>query len=162
MDDLGLGLVGATSQHDYTLFETRSVNNEIVPTAQDYADLEQVLSAEAESHFLDRAAVEAPGLMARAADEPNQEHRAVIAGTLDTGVFVDVLVVVDEGQIEEIYVSFQMPPLPGVALPQDFCEVVFWFIAPDADEADVLRNVDSHPRPGGRHAGEIVYCWRKP
>ena len=155
-------LVGATSQHDYALFETRSVNNEIIPTAEDYADLAQVLSEEEEGVFIDRAASEAPDLMARATATPNQEHRALIAGTLDTGVFVELLVIADEGDIAEVYVSFQMPPLAGVTLPPDFCEAVFWLLAPEADDADVLRNVDTHPRPGGRRPGEIIYCWRKP
>jgi len=111
-------LVGATSQHNYALFEERSLNDEIRPTAEDYADLEP-FSQETEDAFIDQVVAQAPELMALAAARPNTEHRMALAGAVDTGVFVEVLVVPGEGEIEEVFVSFQLPPLPGMQVPSD-------------------------------------------
>jgi hypothetical protein len=153
-------LVGATSQHNYALFEERSLNDEIRPTAEDYADLE--LFTQNTEAFIDLVCAQAPGLMALAVTQPNTEHRMPLAGAVDTGVFVEVLVVPGEGEIEEIFVSFQLPPLPVMQVPSDFCEAIFWLLAPDAEEAEVDRDVGHHPRPGGKRASEIIYRWRKP
>ena len=140
-------LVGATGQHDYTLFEVRSLNDEIRPTSEDYADLE-LLSQETEDVFIDQVVAQAPELMSLALSRTNTEHRMPIAGVIDTGVFVEVLVVPGAGPIEEVFVSFQMPPLPGMQVPSDFCETIFWVLAPEAQEAEVDRDVSHHPRPG--------------
>jgi len=153
-------LVGATSQHDYGLFEERSLNDEIRPTAEDYADLE-LFSQEKEDAFIDLVVAQAPELMALALSQPNTEHRMALAGAVDTGVFVEVLVVPGEGTIEEVFVSFQLPPVPGTQVPSDFCEAIFWLLAPDAQEGEVDRDVGHHPRPGGKRPGEIIYRWRK-
>ena len=153
-------LVGATSQHNYALFEERSLNDEIRPTAEDYADL-GLFSQETEDTFIDLVIAQAPELMALAVDRPNTEHRMPIAGAVDTGVFVEVLVVPGEGEIEEVFVSFQLPPLPGMQVPSDFCEAIFWLLVPDAQETEIDRDIGHHPRPGGKRPGEIVYRWRK-
>jgi hypothetical protein len=154
-------LVGVSSQHNYALFEERSLNDEICPTAEDYADLE-LFTQKTEEAFIDLVCAQAPGLMALALTRPNTEHRMPLAGAVDTGVFVEVLVVPGEGEIEEVFVSFQLPPLPGLQVPSDFCEAIFWLLAPDAQEAEVDRDVGHHPRSGGKRAGEIIYRWRKP
>jgi len=154
-------LVGATSQHNYALFEERSLNDEIRPTAEDYADLE-LFSQETEEAFIDLVIAQAPALMALATARPNTEHRMALAGAIDTGVFVEVLVVPGEGEIEEVFVSFQLPPLPGTQVPSDFCEAIFSLLVPDAQETEVDRDVWQHPRLGGKRPGEIIYRWCKP
>lgn len=83
-----------------------------MPTEEDYLDLE--LTLEEARSFVVQVSEQAPALMEKARQHPGEETRGVIAERLGVGVVVEVVVVPGEDEsLEEVWIGFEMPPLPG-------------------------------------------------
>jgi hypothetical protein len=152
-----------SGSHDdaYAVLKQRDEAGILMPTQEDYLDLELTLQ-EARS-FATQVAQQAPALMQRARDRPGEETREVIAGRLDVGVVVEAVAFPGEpGSLEEVWIAFGMPPMPGPCeLPPqpEWLTIVLAAMLPDAAYAD-LQFGGRFPRSGGSRPNEIVVCWR--
>jgi len=160
---LGVGWHESGSADDaYEVLKSRDAAGTLMPDEDDYLDLE--LSLEEARSFVNQVAEQAPALIGRARAAIGQEQQSVIAGRLTVNVFVETAI--NEGEdesLEEVWVSFEMPPLPGdCALPQhpEWILVVVAAMVPEATRLDDLSFDESFPRPGGTRSNEIVLCWR--
>lgn len=160
---LGVGWLESRSHDDaYAVLKRRDETGTLMPTEEDYLDLE--LTLEQAYSFAAQVAEQAPALMERARERPGVEIRDVIAGRLRVRVVVEIVVVPDEDEsLEEISIGFAMPPLPGgCALPPqpEWINLVLAAMLPlGADLADAEFG-GNFPRSGGSEPNEIVICWR--
>lgn len=159
---LGIGWHESDSRDDaYTVLKRRDEAGHLMPTEQDYLDLE--LTLEESRSFVVQVSEQAPALIAEARERPGEEVRGVIAGRLGVGVQVEVVVIASEDEsLEEVWVGFEMSPLAGACVPPqpEWIQVVL--AAMISVEAG-LENVEfggAFPRVGGSRPNEIVVCWR--
>lgn len=112
---LGVGWHESGSPDDaYEVLKTRDAAGTLMPDDQDYLDLE--LSLEETQSFVNRVAEQAPALIARARAALGEEQSGVIAGRLSVNVLVETVTGDGEDEsLEEVWVSFEMPPLPATA-----------------------------------------------
>ena len=113
--------LGWVAQHDYTEFETRAVNDELLPSLDD----ETVLEVERET--LDFEHRVGPGLrqmLGQALGSPGVPIRRTVGSLLQLDVTVEA-VVVDGDRIADVYITTRVPPLddpppgwPGRELPE--------------------------------------------
>lgn len=160
---LGVGWHESGSRDDaYAVLKRRDVAGDLMPSEEDYLDLEMTLE-EARS-FVVQVSEQAPALVAQARERLGEEIRGVIAGRLGVGVVVEVVVVPGEDEsLEEVWVGFEMPPMPGACeLPPqpEWIQVVLAAMIPVETGLENVEFGGSFPRPGGSKANEIVVCWR--
>jgi len=160
---LGVGWHESGSRGDaYAMLKRRDAAGTLMPTEEDYLDLE--MSFEEARSFVVQVREQAPALVARARERPGVETRGVIAGRLSAGVVVEVVVVTDEDEsLEEIWIAFELPPTPGAsALPPqpEWIQVILAAMLPFEAGLDDVEFGGSFPRPGGSRSNEIVVCWR--
>lgn len=159
---LGVGWHESGSRDDaYAVLKRRDEAGDLMPTEQDYLDLEMTL--EESRSFVVQVGEQAPVLLAEARERSGEEVRGVIAGRLGVVVQVEVVIIPCEDEsLEEVWVGFEMPPLPGAcALPPqpEWIRVVLAAMIPIGG----LENLEfggTFPRVGGSRANEIVVCWR--
>ena len=118
--------LGWVAQHDYTEFETRAANDELLPSLDD----ETVLDVERET--LDFAFRIGPGLrrmFREAVDSPGTPIRRTVGSLLQLDVTVEA-VMVDGDRIADVYITTRVPPLddpppgwPGRELPLRLAEL---------------------------------------
>jgi hypothetical protein len=160
---LGVGWHESKSREDaYNMLKRRDENGELMPTEQDYLDLE--MSWEEARSFAATVAEEAPALAAQARGAGGTEVRGLIAGRLEVGVVV-IVVADDQDQerLEEIWVAFSLPPQSGPCeLPpqSEWLTVVLAAMVPVPITAADLRFGGDFPRDGGSRPHEVVVHWR--
>lgn len=118
--------LGWVAQHDYTEFENRALNHELLPDEDDYT----VLEVERESLDFDHRV--APGIrqmVGEAIESPNTPVRRTVGDLLALDVTVEV-VPVDDEVIADLYITVGVPPLndppegwPGRELPIRLAEL---------------------------------------
>lgn len=160
---LGVGWHESGSRDDaYAMLKRRDEVGDLMPTEQDYLDLE--LTIEESRSFVALVSEQAPALIAEARSRPGEEIRGVIAGRLGVGVHVDVVVIPGEDEsLEEVWVGFEMPPRPGACeLPPqpEWIHVVLAAMIPIGTGLENVAFGGVFPRAGGSRANEIVACWR--
>lgn len=160
---LGVGWHESGSRDDaYTVLKRRDEAGDLMPTEQDYLDLEMTLE-EARS-FVVQVSEQAPALIAEARGRPGEEVRGVIAGRLGVGVQVEVVVIPGEDErLEEVWIGFGLPPLPGACeLPPqpEWIQVVLAAMIPVEAGLENVEFGGRFPRTGGSKPNEIVVCWR--
>ena len=160
---LGVGWHESGSVDDaYAMLKARDRAGTLMPSEQDYLDLE--MSLEDARSFVVQVSQEAPALVNRARQTPGKEVRGVIAGRLGVGVLVEVVVIAGEDEsLEEIWVGFELPPLEGAtALPPqpDWIMAVLAAMVPVYVSVEALDFSGRFPRSGGSKPNEIVICWR--
>jgi hypothetical protein len=153
------------SAHDYKLFVQRDKDGTLAPTEDDYADLtvarDPAALDDSLERFLEVLADDARNLFTEAEAAPNTEVSALLAGTLTTAIYVEVLVV-DEPDCADVYVAFRMPPRAGFQLPEDVLGVATAVVLPDAAYDDLDWHYQSFPREAGKRNDEVVIWWRRP
>jgi hypothetical protein len=159
---LGVGWHESGSRDDaYTILKERDAAGTLMPTEDDYLDLEA--SPEENFSFVTHVAEEAPALVAQAREQPGKEARGVIAGRLGVGVVVEVMILAGEDEaVEEIWIGFEMPPHEGdVVLPPQpqWIQIVVAAMLPYGASLDRVHYGGDFPRPGGSRANEIVLRW---
>lgn len=160
---LGVGWHESGSRDDaYSVLKRRDEAGDLMPTEQDYLDLEMTL--EASRSFVVLVSEQAPALIADARAKPGHEVRGVVAGRLGVGVQVEVVVIPGEDEsLEEVWVGFEMPPLAGACeLPPqpEWIQVVLAAMIPIETGLENIEFGGVFPRVGGSRANEIVVCWR--
>lgn len=160
---LGVGWHESGSRDDaYAVLKRRDEAGDLMPTEQDYLDLEMTLE---EAHsFVVQVREQAPALIAEARERPGGEVRGVIAGRLGVGVQVEVVVIPGEDErLEEVWIGFGLPPLPGACeLPPqpEWIQVVLAAMIPVEAGLENVEFGGTFPRAGGSRPNEIVVCWR--
>lgn len=159
---LGVGWHESGSRDDaYEVLKGRDTQGLLMPDEQDYLDLEATL--EEEQAFVAQVNVQAPALVDEARARGGVEVRGIIAGRLSVGVTVEAVEVPGEGRIEEVWVAFEMPPVPGECRlpphPQWIMVVLAAMVAVEVRLED-LDFDGQFPRPGGSRPNEIVVAWR--
>lgn len=153
------------SPHDYRLFVQRAKDGTLLPSEDDYADLMLARDPSALDdsleHFIEVLTADACELLARAEAEPNTEVNAVLAGTLTTALFTEV-VALEEPDCADVYVAFRMPPRAGFQLPEDLLVVATAAVLPDANFDDIDWHFPQFPRKEGKRHDEVVMRWRRP
>lgn len=92
---LGVGWHESDSADDaYAVLKARDESGTLMPSEQDYLDLE--MSLEHAKSFVAEVSQQAPALVAQARQSPGEEVRGVIAGRLGVGVLVEVVVLAGE------------------------------------------------------------------
>jgi len=160
---LGVGWHESGSIDDaYEMLKARDRAGTLMPDERDYLDLE--MSLEETMSFVVQVSQQAPALVDDARRSPGTEVRGVIAGRLGVGVVVEVVAIAGEDEsLEEIWVGFELPPLPGhVELPTqpEWIMTVLAAMVPVQVSADALDFGGPFPRVGGSRPNEIVVCWR--
>lgn len=161
--------LGWVAQHDYTEFENRAVNHELLPDEDDYTVLE------VERENLDFEHRIAPGIrqmVGEAIETPNTPVRCTVGDLLALDVTVEV-VPVDGEVIADLYITVGVPPLdeppegwPGRDLPIRLAELATRSPADDlilTFPADVPGS-DGRPRPidFGSELAVLVEGWEPP
>lgn len=160
---LGVGWHESGSHDDaYAVLKRRDEGGTLMPTEEDYLDLE--LTLEQTYSFAAQVAEQAPALMEEARERPGEEIRGVIAERLGVGVVVEVVVVPGEDEsLEEIWIGFAMPPMPGACdLPPqpEWINLVLAAMLPFGANLADAEFGGTFPRSGGSKPNEIVICWR--
>lgn len=160
---LGVGWHESGSRDDaYTVLKRRDEAGDLMPTEQDYLDLEMTL--EETRSFVVQVSEQAPALIAEARGRPGEEVHGVIAGRLGVGVQVEVVVIPgEEERLEEVWIGFGLPPLPGACeLPPqpEWIQVVLAAMIPVEAGLENVEFGGTFPRAGGSRPNEIVVCWR--
>ncbi len=160
---LGVGWHESGRRDDaYAVLKRRDEAGDLMPTEQDYLDVEMTLE-EARS-FVVQVSEQAPALIAQARERPGAEVRGVIAGRLGVGVQVEVVVIPSEDEtLEETWIGFGMPPLAGACeLPPqpEWIQVVLAAMIPVEAGLENVEFGGTFPRAGGSRPNEIVVCWR--
>lgn len=160
---LGVGWHESGSRHDaYAVLKRRDEVDALMPDEQDYLDLE--ITLEETRSFVVQVSEQAPALVAQARERSGEEVRGVIAGRLGVGVQVEVVVISGEDEsLEEVWIGFEMPPLPGACeLPPhpEWIQVVLAAMIPVESGLENVEFGGAFPRPGGTRPNEIVVCWR--
>jgi hypothetical protein len=107
---LGVGWHESGSRDDaYAVLKRRDEAGDLMPTEQDYLDLEMTL--EETRSFVVQVSEQAPALIAEARERPGVEVRGVVASRIGVGVQVEVVVIPGEDEtLEEVWIGFGMPP----------------------------------------------------
>ncbi|MFP5325999.1 MAG: hypothetical protein ACLGHT_00785 [Acidimicrobiia bacterium] len=160
---LGVGWHESGSQDDaYAVLKRRDEAGTLMPTEEDYLDLE--LTLEQAYLFATQVAEQAPALIEKARERPGEEIRGVIAERLGVGVVVEIVVVPGEDEsLEEIWIGFAMPPMPGACdLPPqpEWINLVLAAMLPFGANLADAEFGGNFPRSGGSKPNEIVICWR--
>jgi hypothetical protein len=160
---LGVGWHESGSRRDaYAVLKLRDEAGTLMPTEEDYLDLE--LTLEQTYSFAAQVAEQAPALIEKARERPGEEIRGVIAERLGVGVVVEIVVVPGEDEsLEEIWIGFAMPPLPGACdLPPqpEWINLVLAAMLPFGANLADAEFGGNFPRSGGSKSNEIVICWR--
>lgn len=160
---LGVGWHESGSRDDaYEILKARDRAGTLMPDESDYLDLE--MSLEEALSFVVQVSEQAPALMQEARERLSEEVRSVIAGRLGVGVVVEVVVIPGEDEsLEEVWIGFEMPPLPGACeLPPqpEWIQVVLAAMLPIQANLEQLEFGGRFPRPGDPKPNEIVVCWR--
>lgn len=161
--------LGWVAQHDYTEFENRAVNHELLPDEDDYT----VLEVERENLDFDHRV--APGIremVDEAIGSPNTPVRRTVGHLLALDVTVEV-VPVDDVVIADLYITVGVPPLddppegwPGRELPIRLAELATQLPADDLLLAFPMEvpGIDGTPRPidFGSELAVVVEGWGLP
>lgn len=141
--------LGFVAQHDYTEFETRALNDELLPSEDDIAILLQE-----RGNFEDVVTSGVEALVAAAWSASGVPQRGTVGGLLALEVTVLVLVS-DDAPIGDLYLLIQVPPLvdskaaptnwPGTDLLSRLAEIA---TGQDFDELDAHSPLRV-PRDGG-------------
>lgn len=112
---LGAGIHRSGERDDaYEVLKRRDEGGDLLPTEQDYLDLEATLE-EAQS-FVNAVSEDGPRLLDEARANLGQPARGLIAGALDVGVLVEI-VVVEEEEEEEVWIGIGLPPVGEIRFP---------------------------------------------
>ena len=97
--------------------------------------------------------------MNAAFETPNTEVSGTLAEAMDVGLFAELIFSPEDGA--DLFIGFQLPPRPGVSMPDSLVQVPVAAMLPDADLADINWRVEQFP---GRSPApeEWVICWRRP
>lgn len=157
---LGVGWHESGSADDaYAVLKARDDAGTLFPGEDDYLDLE--LTLEEAKDFAVVVGKEVPALIKEARANPGSEIRGRIAGRINLGVAVDVVVIVDT-EAMQLWVAFEMPFDEGeVGLPQtgDLVRTVLAAMVPVEVHLDDVDFAAEFPRPGGNKPNEIVVSW---
>lgn len=113
-------LLGFTPEHDYTRFEERAANHELLPDERDYAELFAERDA---SWHVHRAGIGLNRLVDEARRHPNTLVPGALAGSVPCQVFAEVLAIdlTDTSADADIWILFRVyPPIAGDWLPAYF------------------------------------------
>jgi hypothetical protein len=155
---LGVGWHETGSLDDaYVQIKNRDHHERLMPTVEDYRDLE--LTQAETLDFITQVSIQAPSLLETARLYPGVEIPGVIAERIKVSVLVYVIPG-DQGfeSLEDIYISFEMPPIEGpCVLPTqpEWIQIVLAAMLPEADSNRLLFGAN-FPRNGGSRSNEIV------
>jgi len=160
---LGVGWHESGSRDDaYAILKARDEAGTLMPDEDDFLDL--AMSYEEAHSFVAQVSEQAPELVAQARQNPGQEVRDLIAGRLDVGVYVEIVDIAAEDEtLEEIWVGFSLPPLPGPCeLPAqlEWLQTVLAAMIPEEVSLADVEFGGAFPRQGGSRPNEVVACWR--
>jgi hypothetical protein len=155
---LGVGWHETGSLDDaYVELKDWDSSGHLMPTIADYRDLE--LTEEDTLEFVTEVSVQAPKLVGEARQQLGSEVQAVLAGRIKTSVLVYDISEDEETEfLEEIFVSFEMPPIEGpCVMPShpEWIHVVLAAMLPDGELSRFAYGV-TFPRIGGSRSNEIV------
>jgi hypothetical protein len=125
-------LLAFTPEHEYTRFEQRAANDELLPDERDYA---QLIAERDASWHVHRAGAGLNQLVNEARRRPNTIVPGALAGSIPCQVFAEVLVLEPNGPHDDadIWVLFRTyPPIPETWLPSHF-------------EAELIAHIDGAP-----------------
>lgn len=158
--------LGWVAQHDYTEFETRAANHELLPDEDDYT----ILEVERENLDFDQRI--GPGIQAMVAEafaSPNSAIKGTVGDLLVLHVTVEI-VLVDDEVLADLYITVGVPPLedppegwPGRELPVRLAELATGLPADDLVLGFPAEVPGSHgpPRPidFGSQLAVVVQGW---
>jgi hypothetical protein len=148
---LGVSTHGKPREDAYQVLKARDRSGDLMPTMQDYLDLECTREIEpfvAQVHSTMRE------LLTKARMQPEVEFVGSIAGLVDVSVVVQA-VSDDTGFLAEIWLAIAHPPRKGV--PNDWIAVLLAACVSDNDGEPMATH--QFPRQGGLQANEIGFCW---
>lgn len=159
-------LLAVSVDHDYGVFERRSLAGELMPDEFDYADLAQArdpLSGVDDPDFFELAEPHAANLLAEALAKPGVPVEATLGHELPAVMQLEVLVIEQEDLHGDVYAAVRFEDRRNVVRLDDMAAVQLADILfPDADPAEVDIGHASFPAPRGRLAGDFVFRWRRP
>jgi hypothetical protein len=155
---LGVGWHESDSVDDaYVQLKDRDVRDRLMPTVDDYRDLE--LTESETSEFITQVSIQAPSLIEVARRRPGEEVQGVIAERIKVSVLVYVVRSNDDSEsLVETFVSFEMPPIEGpCVLPTqpEWIQIVLAAMLPEA-EVNRFSYGANFPRSEGSRKNEIV------
>jgi len=155
---LGVGWHETDSLDDaYVQLKDRDLRNRLMPTVDDYRDLE--LTQDETLDFVTQVSIQAPSLLETARLRPGEEIQGIIAERLKVSVLVYVVNGDQELEsLEDIFISFEMPPIDGPCVLPTQPEWIQIVLAALLQEADLNRFVFGarFPRNEGSRDNEIV------
>ena len=133
---LGVGWHESDSIDDANVqLKDRDVRDRLMPTVDDYRDLE--LTESEISEFITQVSIQAPSLIEVARRRPGEEVQGVIAERIKVSVLVYVVRSNDDSEsLVETFISFEMPPIEGpCVLPTqpEWIQIVLAAMLPEAE-----------------------------
>jgi hypothetical protein len=155
---LGVGWHETDSLDDaYDQLKERDLRDRLMPTVDDYKDLE--LTREETLDFVAQVSIQAPSLLGTARLQPGKEIQGIIAERLKVSVLAYIVNGDQELEfLEDIFISFEMPPIDGPCVLPTQPEWIQIVLAAMFPEADMNRFVFGamFPRNEGSRDNEIV------
>ncbi|MHB8449299.1 MAG: hypothetical protein ACYDAQ_02355 [Mycobacteriales bacterium] len=143
---------GDDSSDAYRVLKDRDANGLLLPTEDDYADLEPE-----PVQFITEAARQLPDMLARSRVMVDSEISERVAGVLEVAVMTRQ-VPIDGVQLTETWVAIRLPPTPGVVMPTDLVTFVLGALFPTLAPED-LRYEQAFPGHDPRNGNELVYSY---
>lgn len=157
---LGVGWHEQGSRTDaYEVLKRRDVLGELMPTEDDYRDLEMPLE-ELES-FVTHVWEEVPELLLKAQNNPGLDAWDLIAGRLEVGIYWDKIAV-DDQHLNEVWIAFKLPPRDGPChLPPqaEWLTVILGVIVPHNQSQNVDIGASPFPTAAGQGSNVITVRW---
>lgn len=158
-------LLAVSLDHNYHLFVDRAEAGELMPTAQDYADLaahRDPLYGLDDPDFFELARPDADELLLEVLQHPGVLVERMLGHELPSAMQLEVVVVDDTEVTGDVYAAVRFGDrLGNVTLPSTIHTDVAVLLFPDAQFDEVDMGYGDFPAPRGKLQGDVVIRWRR-